>query len=68
MPLIGQAKKDYQREYMRRRRSNNGSNNGSNNEPVAVREPVSVRPKVNTVRPARLSDNQRAYVQSKEAT
>jgi len=57
MPLTGQAKTDYQREYMRKRRSN--------------AKPVSVRPKSNNVRPKAvrpegLSDNQWAYIQSKE--
>ena len=37
MPLIGQAKTDYQREYMRKRRSNQRSNNTVRPEAVTVR-------------------------------
>lgn len=55
MPLTGQAKTDYQREYMRKRRSNKMSNI----------ELESVRPKVESVRPAGISNNQWAYIQSK---
>lgn len=61
MVLTGQAKTDYQRKYMRKRRSNTRSNT----KPVSVRpKPDIVRPKA--VRPSGLSDNQWAYIQSKE--
>lgn len=60
MPLTGQAKTDYQREYMRKYRSNA--------KPVSVRPLTigTVRPKPILVRPKGLSDNQWAYIQSKD--
>jgi len=69
MPLTGQAKTDYQREYMRRRRSNNRSNIRVDTvRPVTV---YPVRPKEQVQpptkpRPPGLSDNQWAYIQSRE--
>jgi len=60
VPLTGQAKTDYQRKYMRKRRSNTRS---VSVRPVTVKP---VRPKPKSVRPEGLSDNQWAYVQSKQ--
>lgn len=64
MPLIGQAKTDYQREYMRKRRSNARSNT----KPKSIRPErhVTVRPTgPRLVRPAGISDNQWEYMKYK---
>lgn len=71
MVLTGQAKTDYQREYMRKRRSNTGSNvKAESVRPLGVTvrpEPVRpTKPRPTKPRPTGLSDNQWAYIQSKE--
>ena len=61
MPLIGQAKTDYQREYMRRRRSNTSTRPVRPlADSVRPEQPKPVRPKKPTMpRPAGISNKGR---------